>query len=106
MAGQCYQDDPDNRLLDQIFIDKENNCPEKCQSKCRKLGYKYAGVQNGEGCHCGNEAPPESKIVSFSECKVKCSGDNGLICGASSRMNVFTVDKRTGRQRLNINEFF
>ena len=50
--------------------------------------YRYFGLQNGDGCYCGND---DSKLVPVSpdECDQPCSGDSNEICGASWRLSVY-----------------
>ena len=50
--------------------------------------YKYFGLQNGDGCYCGND---DSKFVPVApeECNHPCSGNDNEICGASWRLSVY-----------------
>ena len=58
---------------------------EKCIDLC--AGYKYAGVQDGTECYCGDNPPP-SKITWKDECNKQCPGNNSQKCGAGWRMNI------------------
>ena len=53
-----------------------------------KKDFKYFGLQNGDGCYCGND---DSKFVPVApeECDHPCSGDENEICGASWRLSVY-----------------
>lgn len=50
--------------------------------------YGYFGLQNGDGCFCGND---DSKFlpVAPEECDHPCSGDSNEICGSSWRLSVY-----------------
>ena len=52
------------------------------------LDYKYFGLQNGDGCYCGND---DSKFVPVApdECDHPCSGNENEICGSSWRLSVY-----------------
>ena len=52
----------------------------------------FAGVQFGHECWCGNDAPPQDRIVAKEECNVSCSGDSSLKCGGVWRMNVYRIE--------------
>ena len=69
-----------------------NLTPAKCIEACREDGYSFAGVQYGEECFCGNEAPPPIKIVAISECNMECTGDSSIKCGGSYRNNVYKIE--------------
>jgi hypothetical protein len=67
------------------------NTPHGCAQLCQSQGYLYAGVSNGEECHCGASynpalATPATPI----ECDVSCAGDSNLICGGKDRIQIYT----------------
>merc|ERR1711872_1091290 len=86
-VGECVVDSSD-RLFEVMNIFPRNK-PQTCIEFCLNSGYKYAGVQYGNECFCGNTAPPESSITSSSECNIKCPGDKKYKRGGSWRMNVY-----------------
>ena len=59
---------------------------------CNDQGFLFAGVQTGHECWCGNDAPPEDRIVDMAECDGSCPGDSTQICGGVWRMNVYRID--------------
>ena len=56
-------------------------------------GFRFAGVQYGEECYCGEEEPPRTRFTSQLECSMPCSGDREEMCGAGYRMNVYETGK-------------
>lgn len=92
--GNCIRDSSDPRLLpflpgnDLIF---PSLTPAKCIEACKAQNYNFAGVQYGTECWCGNDAPPEDRIVDMDECNQSCSGDSAHKCGATWRMNVYRI---------------
>ena len=79
----------DRLLGDFRHDDKSRMTPEFCQKICFDKNFKYAGVQYYWECFCGNTAPPTSKLLSKSECKLPCSGDKSKICGGVWKMNIY-----------------
>jgi len=93
--GNCVRDSPD-RLLptnaipgDDLYI--PSNTPARCMEACKDQGFLFAGVQYGHECWCGNDAPPEDKIVDMADCDYSCSGDSSQTCGGYWRMNVYRI---------------
>lgn len=66
---------------------------EKCVSLCKEKNFSFAGVQNGNQCYCGDEAPIQSAPAR--ECHLNCAGDTSQKCGGHWRMNVYTITPRT-----------
>ncbi len=61
------------------------NTPEGCARICKTKGFRYAAVQNGESCLCGNSY---GRYGPADNCTMKCTG--GLMtCGGSSANEVF-----------------
>ena len=80
-------DDPIRLLEDYTGFSKLT--PDLCIKHCIGRGFRYAGVQAGSQCFCGNTAPPQSKIVDQRQCNTRCNGDGKQFCGGGWRMNVF-----------------
>jgi len=87
-AGQCVVDDS-SRLLDDYTPFHNILTPNLCIKNCLDKNFRYAGVQNGGECFCGDTAPPPSKLVGQADCKTNCHGDASQKCGGTWRMNVF-----------------
>ena len=54
-------------------------------------GLKYAGVQNGYGCHCGNGDYKIFGEAPMTDCTIKCPGNKSQICGGYSRNMIVLV---------------
>ena len=94
-------------MLPDVFLDLgDENTPTECMRRCREEGegFAYAGVQYAKQCYCANAPPPLDIIVDESECDMKCSGDQGLICGGVWRMNLYETGK--GRPPMKENVYF
>ena len=50
--------------------------------------FRYAGVENGDACHCGNA---DDKFIPTDpkECNIPCPGDPSQFCGSSWRLQVY-----------------
>ncbi|KAL3962423.1 hypothetical protein ACCO45_003946 [Purpureocillium lilacinum] len=73
---------------------------ELCLQKCYM--YKWAGVEYGRECWCGNKlnlagntgATP-GKNVTDSQCSFLCPGDKKVYCGAGSRLQLYSNNATT-----------
>jgi hypothetical protein len=83
----CYKD-TSAFDLDGYLERSGSNTPESCVAKCLAKGFKYAGVQYGESCLCGNSY---GRYGPADNCNMKCTGDSGKICGGYSANSVFST---------------
>ena len=111
VASACSVDDA-SRVLDgdRLFSLDYDNTPAYCANLCasttysdggKDYPYSWAGVENGNECHCGKGwkggyAPPSAPTY---DCATPCTGDptdpNG--CGGSWRIQVFTNEQGPAR---------
>ncbi|KAF5021795.1 hypothetical protein F66182_6170 [Fusarium sp. NRRL 66182] len=84
------------RLLPQLVLnDRSSMTVNACLEKCWM--YKYAGVENGRECWCGNAINwqglipnfGQGKNVSMSDCSLSCPGDSLSWCGGLAKMNLY-----------------
>ena len=77
----------------QIYVKVGKNCLSKNDRSDRILDYKYFGVQDGDGCFCGND---DSGFIPAPdmECNRPCSGNQIEVCGAAWRLNVYALSRR------------
>ena len=55
-------------------------------------GYKYAGVQNGYNCSCGDSYGKHGMALNEAEeCNKRCHGEPPQICGGEHRNSVFAT---------------
>lgn len=92
--GNCVRDSSNPRLLPFLPGNEKqfpSLTPAKCIKACNDQNYNFAGVQYGNECWCGDDAPPEDKIVDTEECNQSCEGDSAKKCGGFWRMNVYRI---------------
>ncbi|KAJ3510263.1 hypothetical protein NLJ89_g4780 [Agrocybe chaxingu] len=85
------------RALTAASYSQLNMTPQVCQNLCS--GYKYAGVEHGLQCYCGDTLTNNGAtgaIISSSSCSTNCAGDATQKCGGSWTMNVYTYNAGTG----------
>ncbi|KAF2864815.1 glyoxal oxidase N-terminus-domain-containing protein [Massariosphaeria phaeospora] len=89
-ARGCYSDNGGARILNVIGTVEggpSKMSPETCTAGCKNGDFKYAGVEYGGECFCGNEllnghGPEEG-------CDMPCNGDATQTCGGPNRINIF-----------------
>jgi hypothetical protein len=86
----CHNDTRD-RLLKGRFVSDAKMTPKKCNNICKTGGFKYAGVQYGKMCFCGNGEKGLGQKVSESECGMTCAGDKNKTCGGVWKQNIYQV---------------
>ena len=91
-AQSCVQDTSALSPIDSVgcFADTatrdlsgpEESSPTQTPAECKQWyggqGFKYAGVQYGDQCFCGNSI---SRYGTSSACTMPCSGDSTQTCG-------------------------
>uniref|UniRef100_A0A1I8HCL1 WSC domain-containing protein n=1 Tax=Macrostomum lignano TaxID=282301 RepID=A0A1I8HCL1_9PLAT len=75
----CFVDSAE-RDLDEFFKKSNYVKPEYCVSLCKERGYRFAGVQATDWCHCGNTFGRHGQVAD-SECSLACAGDKKQTCG-------------------------
>lgn len=75
--------------LDGYLKAGDNNTPEICIALCHAGGFKYAGVQDGKSCLCGNSY---GKYGTADNCNIKCTGDSGQNCGGYNANSIYTTE--------------
>ncbi|KAF4976007.1 hypothetical protein FZEAL_7263 [Fusarium zealandicum] len=89
----CVSEPSNGRLLGRQVLNDGDMTIETCLDKCWM--YKYAGVEYGRECWCGNtinlqgSGATPGKNVTMDDCNFKCPGDKLSFCGAGSRINMY-----------------
>lgn len=85
----CYPDTIFAPALNtEIYRDLLSGMTEtKCINYCGGRGYKYAGLEFGSECHCGNSLSVSAATAG--SCNMACSGSRGELCGGLSRLTTF-----------------
>ncbi|KAK2175402.1 hypothetical protein NP493_734g00010 [Ridgeia piscesae] len=86
----CFKDKQNDRDLEHLAWDSEPNLSTiKCVLKCYLIGYKFAGLQDGNRCYCGNDYGHHGETDT---CNSKCSGTiEGDVCGGRLATSVWRV---------------
>ncbi|KAF5006235.1 hypothetical protein FDECE_7395 [Fusarium decemcellulare] len=101
----CVSEPSNGRLLPrQMLNDGDTMTIDTCLEKCWM--YRFAGVEYGRECWCGNSINWEGnsgatpgKNVTMSDCNFRCPGDNLSFCGAGSRINMY-INNSTAMSEL------
>lgn len=90
----CYTEPPhhEGRALKGPWERTDDMTPEACQAFCSD--YRYAGVEFGRECYCGNEIAPNA-LPAEGECTMPCSGDCSSTCGAGDRLEIYLNEQYT-----------
>ncbi|XP_067932805.1 kielin/chordin-like protein [Watersipora subatra] len=89
----CYKDNFGDRAMTRQEMEGNNPWMVRtCVDACQKRGQKYAGLQNGQDCYCGDNFDKYG-IVSDSKCNRFCSGDTTFTCGGQLHNSVYTLSE-------------
>ncbi|XP_068167469.1 sialate:O-sulfotransferase 2-like [Antennarius striatus] len=84
----CFLDEKQKALTGYSFVDNNNMTVSRCQHNCVERGYKYAGLETGNTCFCGNQVFTHN--TRDTDCKIFCTGETKL-CGGVNRLSVFQL---------------
>ncbi|KAJ6789799.1 hypothetical protein PWT90_02350 [Aphanocladium album] len=93
----CYTEATNGRALPNgVGIDKKTvkNCVDACKANVQNgnpAPYKYAGLEYGGECWCGNAFSAGSVPAPASDCNMLCNDNATEYCGAGSRLNVYQL---------------
>merc|ERR1712013_155160 len=80
---------PNKTLLPYFIYSKSTNTPSLCTAACAEMGYRFAGVKWSTECWCGDTEPPSSSYTAPAQCNMPCAGDQKIMCGAGSVLNLY-----------------
>ncbi len=83
----CYTDSSTRALPTQLA--QSNATVETCVAAAKAKNFAYAGLQYRGECWAGNTLG--YKLVSDSDCNMKCSADSSEMCGGSWRNSVYSA---------------
>jgi hypothetical protein len=86
----CFVDSDDRALTTWTYSSWTNNTVEACSAACSQGGFKYAGVEDGNECWCGNNED-YGRLGTSSMCISTCTGDSTEICGGPWALNIYKV---------------
>lgn len=84
--------DEGGRVLTDYFVAQDDMTIDLCLDICEDKGYKFAGLEYGNECMCGN-ALKQGVTYTASEwdCWMPCAGDPTETCGAGWRMMAYEL---------------
>ena len=71
-------------FIGHFYDNEESGCIAACK------GYKYAGMEAGNQCWCG-DILPAAALKRPGECTTKCLGNKNEMCGGHWRINIYDV---------------
>jgi len=89
----CYRDkgvveSAKDRDIDGHYNRSNHMTIKTCTTLCSKKGFKYAGVQNANGCFCGNLF---GRNGIAGNCNMSCTGNKNEICGGRWANSVYEL---------------
>ena len=85
----CFRDTNAPFDLDGYLERSNENTPQRCVSICKAKGFRFAGVQYGQSCLCGNRY---GRYGPADNCNMACTGNRGEMCGGFNSNHIY----RTG----------
>ena len=87
----CAVDSANNRVLTgYVEIHLNDLTVDSCLTMCETKGFKYAGLEYGEECYCGNSLA-NSVTYSKSSCGMACKGDSTETCGGDWAIELYEL---------------
>lgn len=74
----CFRDTNAPNDLNGYLERSQANTPDRCVAICKSKGFRYAGVQYGESCLCGNSY---GHYGVANNCNMACTGNPNETCG-------------------------
>lgn len=63
---------------------------DTCTAYCSSAGFKYAAVEYGRECYCGNTFVNGAGLDKYSsQCSMKCAGNKKQLCGGPNALMVY-----------------
>ena len=84
----CYSDATNSRTLSKS-LNIAGNTIEKCQAGCSDAGYKYAGMEFGSQCFCGNTIDNSGAPIAQTTCNKACPGNGAETCGGPNALSLY-----------------
>nr|XP_005993354.1 PREDICTED: kremen protein 1 [Latimeria chalumnae] len=88
----CFKDSGDPPPLSGSSETSNKLTVQMCISFCRSLHFKFAGMESGYACFCGNNGDYRRHgEVNSTECNNVCFGDHTQPCGGDGRVIIFST---------------
>uniref|UniRef100_A0A673KZ73 WSC domain-containing protein 1-like n=1 Tax=Sinocyclocheilus rhinocerous TaxID=307959 RepID=A0A673KZ73_9TELE len=96
-VGCFINNETEHALSGTVLYDFRKMTSALCQDTCSESGFRYAGLEYGAECHCGNRVCAQR--ARGEDCNLDCRGEKGSPCGGVGRMSVYRVEDRLPGQR-------
>jgi len=88
--ASCFSDSLSSPTLTSIaYSDSTGMTVEACVFFCNVNYESFAGLKNGQDCHCGNVTTETAKPISSSACNSPCVGNPSETCGGSDSLSLY-----------------
>lgn len=88
----CAVDGGNNRILTGLqLLGQQGLSVDKCLVTCEEAGFKYAGVEFGQECYCGNTWARANIWVDDGTCDMPCNGNSSETCGGGDRIDLYEL---------------
>lgn len=87
----CFKD-TSQRDLPSAFVSRGTMNVGQCKSHCQKGGFRFAGVQYGRQCFCGNTHGRYGRVPEH-KCNMRCAGNRNQTCGGSWHNNIYRIGR-------------
>jgi hypothetical protein len=84
----CFRDTNAPFDLDGFLERSNRNTPQHCVALCKAKGFRFAGVQYGQSCLCGNSY---GRYGAASNCNMACTGNRSETCGGINSNFVYAT---------------
>jgi hypothetical protein len=90
-SSGCIQE-VSGRALTGLRVDYTDMTIDKCTAACAQAGFKFAGVEYGQECYCGNTLVNGASLSSTSgQCYMDCPGDASMKCGGPNAIQLYAA---------------
>ncbi|XP_062580883.1 uncharacterized protein LOC134242772 isoform X2 [Saccostrea cucullata] len=90
----CYKDGW-YRTLGGAFRRSRRMTVKRCIKICKRKRNRFAGVENGVECFCGNSLRRKKRVAN-SQCKMPCGGRRNQGCGGRWRIAIYKTNVKRG----------
>ncbi|CAN0373215.1 unnamed protein product [Ectocarpus fasciculatus] len=87
LALGCYEDDREDRIMDDLALSDYSMTTELCEQTC--LGNTFFATQYGRECWCGSAGADYALNGESTDCTYACAGDADQTCGGFDAANVY-----------------
>jgi len=87
----CFKDTVKHALPHDMTSIREDTSVDSCLAACAQHDFRYAALQDGVMCYCGQSGHKKYGRVDEKECNKWCEGDAAQICGGWFTSSVYKL---------------